>query len=66
MPAEEQRDSELSAEQRAILELVGFEAVSADELVAANAMPVGQVLAALSALEMHGLINRCAGGYIRC
>ena len=66
LPVEIQPDSELSAAQRAILEQVGFEAASVDALVAVNAMPVGQVLAALSVLEMHGLIKRYAGGYIRC
>jgi DNA processing protein len=66
LPGEIRHDSELSAGQRAILEQVGFEAASVDELVAVNAMPVGQVLAALSVLEMHGLIKRYAGGYIRC
>ena len=60
-----QSGSELSAEQRAILELVGFEVVTADELVAVNAMPIGQVLAALSMLEMQGLVTQRDGGYIR-
>ncbi len=62
---EKQSGSELSAEQRAILELVGFEVVTADELVAVNAMPIGQVLAALSMLEMQGLVTQRDGGYIR-
>jgi DNA processing protein len=65
LSGEKRLDSELSAEQRAILELVGFETVTADELVAVNAMPVGQVLAALSVLEMHGLVMQRDGGYIR-
>jgi DNA processing protein len=55
----------LSAAETRLLELVGFEAVSVDELVRCSAVGVATVLASLSALELQGRIARCAGGYIR-
>jgi DNA processing protein len=48
-----------------LLELVGFELTTVDQLLKVSTKPVAQVLADLSALEMAGLIVRCAGGYIR-
>jgi DNA processing protein len=48
-----------------MLELVGFELTTVDQLLQVSTRPVAQVLADLSALEMGGLIVRCAGGYIR-
>lgn len=51
--------------QQQLLTLVGFEAISCDELALCSGLPVAQVLAELSALEVAGLISRSAGGYIR-
>jgi DNA processing protein len=48
-----------------LLGLIGFESVTLDELVHSYALPVAQILAELSALELAGQIERCAGGYIR-
>lgn len=48
-----------------LLDLVGFEAVTLDELVHRSARPVGQVLGELSSLELEGQVARVAGGYIR-
>lgn len=48
-----------------VLPLVGYEIVSLDELVQGSALPVAQVLAELSELELAGQIERCVGGYIR-
>jgi DNA processing protein len=48
-----------------LLERVGFELTTVDQLLTASTRPVAQVLADLSTLEMAGLIVRCAGGYIR-
>jgi DNA processing protein len=48
-----------------LLELVGFELTTVDQLLQVSTRPVAQVLADLSALEMAGLIVRGAGGYIR-
>ena len=53
------------ASQQTLLDLVGFEACSLDQLVASAGLPVEQVLGQLSRLEMAGLVQRCAGGYIR-
>jgi DNA processing protein len=49
-----------------LLDLVGFEMTTLDELVQRSARPVAQVVSALSALELAGQIARSAGGYIRC
>ncbi len=49
-----------------LLRLVGFEAVSVDELAAASGWPVARILAELSNLELQGLVCRGSGGYIRC
>lgn len=53
------------AGQQTLLDLVGFEVCSLDQLVASAGLPVEQVLGELSRLEMAGLVQRCAGGYIR-
>jgi DNA processing protein len=66
LPDEEPFSGELAEEEQAVLGLLGYEAITTDELVEVSAMPVGRVLAALSLLEMNGLINLTAGGYIRC
>lgn len=55
----------LSASQQSLLQLLGYEAVSADELAQAAALPIARVMSGLSELELLGHINRSAGGYIR-
>jgi DNA processing protein len=55
----------LSTRQRGVLEAVGFERVSADDLSELCGMSAGQLMAELSYLELHGLVTRAAGGYIR-
>lgn len=57
--------SECGERDRDILALVGFEAISADELVRASGRPMAEILAGLSALELAGSVARCPGGYIR-
>ena len=49
-----------------ILDRVGFEPTSPDQLVAATGLSVVQVSSQLTGLELEGLIRRCPGGYIRC
>lgn len=49
-----------------VLDLVGYEELAVDELCRCSELPVAQVLADLSALELEGLIERRPGGYIRC
>jgi DNA processing protein len=48
-----------------LLELVGFEAVSADELRQVSGLSVSELASQLTSLELEGLICRCPGGYIR-
>jgi DNA processing protein len=48
-----------------LLNLVGFETVTLDELVHRSARPVAEVLGQLSVLELGGRVTRMAGGYIR-
>ena len=57
---------EAMSEERWLLQLVGFEAVTLDELVGRSGKPASQVVAALSMLELAGRVARTAGGYIRC
>jgi len=56
---------ELSGRQQRVLELVGYERVSVDELSRLSALPIAAVLAELSFLEMQGAVSRAEGGYIR-
>jgi len=49
-----------------VLELVGYETITVDELASSSALPIEQLLTELSALELDGLVERHAGGYIRC
>lgn len=58
-------NAEAPAGAAALLELVGFEACSLDQLASVAGLPVAQVMAQLSTLELEGLIRRCPGGYIR-
>jgi DNA processing protein len=52
------------AGQRRVLALIGYEALTVDELVVQSSLPIARVMASLSALELEGHICRCAGGYI--
>jgi DNA processing protein len=49
-----------------LLDLLGFEMISLDDLVRRSAKPAAQVLGELSALELAGKVARAPGGYIRC
>ena len=55
----------LSARQQRVLQLVGYERVTVDELSRLGALPAAALLAELSFLEMQGLVSRTDGGYIR-
>lgn len=48
-----------------VLDLLGCDEVSVDDLARRSSLPVSQILADLSALELAGLVVRCAGGYVR-
>ncbi len=45
--------------------LIGFEAVTVDELIRCSGLPAATVLAELSTLELEGLVERSVAGYIR-
>lgn len=49
-----------------LLPLLGYEAITLDELVAGTARPAAQLLAELSNLEVAGRVQRLSSGYIRC
>ncbi len=48
-----------------LLALLGYEAVSVDQLSAASGISSADILPELSRLELQGLVDRCPGGYIR-
>lgn len=56
----------LSAQQRRVLDLVGFERITVQELVRCSQRPVAEVLAMLSELEAEGHVSRQGGAYVRC
>ena len=56
---------ELSGSEQRMLQLVGYERVTADELSQPSALPVARVMAELSSLELLGVVSREGGGYIR-
>lgn len=53
-------------QQSWLLPLVGYEAITLDELVAGTTRPAAHVLSELSSLELSGQIQRLSSGYIRC
>ena len=56
----------LQAGEVHVLQLIGAEAISVDELVQHSGLTVSRVLAVLSSLEVAQKIIRCDGGYIEC
>jgi len=56
----------LSAVRRGILQLLGCDAIALDELARHSRLPPARLLTELTQLELLGLVDRCAGGYIRC
>jgi DNA processing protein len=64
-PAPAPAEPELSGSEQTMLQLVGYERVTADELSQLSALPVARVMAELSSLELLGVIARECGGYIR-
>jgi DNA processing protein len=55
----------LTKRQRQLLQLLGYEELTVDELAQHSGMPVAAILAELSGMELDGVISRGAGGYIR-
>jgi DNA processing protein len=58
-------ESALEEEHNPLLALIGYEAVTTDELVLNSGLDVNEVMAGLSGLELEGRITRVPGGYIR-
>jgi len=56
---------ELAAAEQSMLQRVGYERVTADELSLLSGLPIARVMAELSSLELLGLVSRERGGYIR-
>lgn len=56
----------LTSRERELLQMVGFEVITVDELVQSRGLSAAGILADLSSLELGGLIARSGGGYIRC
>lgn len=60
------RPETLDPLSRQILMAIGSSSgISLDQLVMQTHLPIGTVLAALSDLELHGLIQPCSGGKVR-
>jgi DNA processing protein len=56
---------ERKAEDSGLLQLLGFETISLDDLVRESARPVSEVMGALTQLELEMKVVRVEGGYIR-
>jgi DNA processing protein len=56
----------LQVDEAQMLELIGDEAISVDELVQHSGLQVSDVLVVLSSLEVAHKIVRYGGGYIEC
>jgi DNA processing protein len=55
----------LSPSERQLLQQIGFEPVSSDELIMGNTMSIGDLLADITNLIAKGLIEECEGRYWR-
>lgn len=63
--AEERRTTgPLSAAERRVYEVMGYDAVLQDVIIRAAELPAGEVLAALTSLELKGLVRRLPGGLV--
>tara|TARA_R110002110_G_scaffold205066_7_gene417076 strand:+ start:211238 stop:212158 length:921 start_codon:yes stop_codon:yes gene_type:complete len=65
-PSPEAVQHSLRPALQALMTLVGFEVTTLEAITEASGLPIGQVLAGLSELELTGSVNQCPGGYIRC
>lgn len=58
--------SSLEPEQQSLLEALGYDPVSLDQLVIRTGLQVDQLQSQILALELQGMIASVAGGYQRC
>jgi DNA processing protein len=49
-----------------LLEKMGYDIADIDQLVALTGLPMGQLMPLLVSLELKGVIESVAGGYLRC
>jgi DNA processing protein len=56
----------LDAGCQQLLECVGYEATTIEQLVARSGMAVATILSQLLILELHGLVVTMPGGYMKC
>ncbi len=54
----------LSAAERRIYDVVGYDPLLADAVITASGLPPGEVLAALTSLELKGLVKRLPGNLV--
>ncbi len=66
MDAASDADAAASAEECALLALLGFEPTPVDALLPHCGGGIGELLALLSELEMRGLVEECEGSWMRC
>ena len=62
---EEEHTAELTDTEQAVLAAVGYELTLLEELTAMLDVPVAELLAVLTVLEMKGKLEQRAGGYRR-
>ena len=58
------RELKLNCQEREVLELIEDQATSIDMIVQRSGLPTARVLATISALEMHRLLERLSGQYV--
>jgi DNA processing protein len=64
-PFPEVSTAEDEASPPQLLDLLGYESASVDQLVEASGLSAAEVMSGLSALELAGKVCRCPGGYMR-
>lgn len=58
-------DQQLDEAHRKLVECIGFEVTSVDQMIKRSGFPVAQVNSMLLIIELHGYIKPAADGYIR-
>ena len=63
-PLRDPRELTLNPQEQAVLNLIDDRATSIDLIVQRSGLPAARVLATISALEMHQLLDRLSGQYV--
>ena len=61
---EDNRNHNLTAEEKAVLSLLSHQPVPADQIIADAGLPTGKVLSVLTMLAMKGLVQNHPGKYL--